>query len=181
MLSLVRSRSAIIFSLLIFLLLLLFVLILTTTTIVSIRAIAVVGSLSLLFFAARAILLMLMFFLFLFLFAWTLPIPIVALFVPVLFFLFVIFVFDWSRVLQFGGLLGGIRCDGGGFVFFFFFVDGLLYEFEANPESVDFSPESEEALMYFSFQMHLYPLLSIVDSLNSTAHLANLYEEKHTF
>lgn len=157
--------------------------ILTTTTIVSIRTIAVVGAFSFLFFATWAILFMFMFLLFLLLFAGTVPIliPIVALFVSVLSFLVVFFVLGGDWMFQVTGVLHGICGDGWGFVFFFFFVDGLLYELKANPEGVDFCSEPEEALVDFSFEVHLYPLLGVVDSLDSPAHFTNLYEQKHTF
>lgn len=66
-------------------------------------------------------------------------------------------------------------------VLFPFLIDFLLDDFEPDLQGLYLCPESEEALVDFSLEMHLYSFLGVIDGLNSTTDLTNLIESKDTF
>lgn len=68
---------------------------------------------------------------------------------------------------------------GQGLVLFPFLIDFLLDYFEPDFQGLYLCSKSEEALVNFSLEMHLYSFLGVIDGLNSTTDLTNLLVLHH--
>lgn len=185
MLSFMRSRSFLLFFLFVLLLLLLTMLILTTTALVLVVTLFIstrsfLRMLSPFFLATASLLLVLMLFLLFFVRTLLLNSFFFSILsaLPALFFLLLLKgFFNRLRLNRLTRLSSNCLLR----IFFSNLFKLLLNNLQSNFESFNFSPQSQKSLMNFSLKMHLNSLFGIIDSLNGTTDITNLYDENYTF